>query len=1271
MPKWTDEQKQVIESRDQSLLVSAAAGSGKTAVLVQRILDKILDPEKPVDIDRMLVVTFTNAAAASLREKIRTRLEEEAAGNNKARAKNAMRQISLLAGDHIETIDRFCREVVLDHTEGLGIDPAFRVADEGERKLLQSDVVSQVIEESYDDPDEDFRNALTEFSDLYAPGRTDNSLEGLILDFYEFSMSHEFPRLWRRRCARMYREDASQSEWMKALVLMLQMRMRDLWERLREALDLCTAIGGPVHYTQVISENESLLESLVNCTSLEEYAQILADYPWPRPGAKKRGKGAPVVDEALEKKVKNIRDRTKKELDRIRDRFFFAPEQQIDEMRSKTARFMDVLTRLTDRFEESFGKEKEKRGIADFSDVAHWALQVLIAVDEDHMPVMDENGEYVKTEMAREYRDRFLEIYIDEYQDSNRVQEILLQSISRPGGRFMVGDIKQSIYRFRMADTGIFLEKAASYEEREDAKERRIDLHRNFRSRRQVLDAVNLVFSQIMRREIGGIEYTTDQELRPGYEFPPYESAGVDINDLMVPELILAERGDAPAERTNAAAEARIVAERILGMVGSMPIYDKEKDTYRPAEYRDITILLRTSSGWAETFSRVLDEHGIPNRSGANTGYFDAVEVRTVLAYLNVLDNPRQDIALAASLRSLIGGLDDRELARIRAHGGKGSLYDCVLSYEESGKDTEIRRKLGHFLEMTGYLRSLVKDTPIHILLWKIFDETGYEDQILATEGGRQKKANLELMVDMAMAYEETSYRGLFHFVRYIEKLRKAQTDIGQAPDSGAGENLVRIMTMHKSKGLEFPIVFVSGLNKRFNLQDSSRQLVMHEHLGAGLDYRDGDLRAKMPNRISSVISQQIKTDSIGEELRVLYVAMTRAEQKLILSACVDSRDKEMENAKLLSIGEGERLPGSSIEDARGMLGWILAAIVRTGTDKIQILSGKSILTGSSEKLKTQENRLDEILSGDPFEISDPALHERLSYMLAAAYPYEKGREGMPAKLSVSELKRTYYEAELLRLAEEEGGGEWLPGEQAPQAEASSRSGIASGQLRASFAEAKRGPQAEVSVKKPGAEAKPRSRAEIPVPEFLQMGEGKKQIVSTAVGNAYHLILSNLDFTTARETGDVAALLETMLKCDKIQKEEADVLDIEKITAFLHSDLAGRIRRASAAGMLWREQPFVIGKKADQIRSSWSPDETVLIQGIIDAYFIEDEEIVLVDYKSDRAAPGDEESLVRRYRMQFLLYRDALEMLLRRTVKEAWLYSLSLGKAIRVDLAGE
>ena len=482
--KWTEEQRQVIASRNQTLLVSAAAGSGKTAVLVQRIMDQLLDPVHPADVDRMLVVTFTNAAAGQLREKIRRRLEEAARGEDSGIAETAVRQLALLSGDHIETIDSFCKEVVLDHADLLGIDPAFRIADDGEQKLLQSDAAAQVIEEAYASEDPEYARNVREFSQLYAPGKTDRALEDLILKFYKFSQSHPFPRLWRRECAGLYRGDAEESAWEEALAVNARMKVSEIRVQLHQALQVCLEEAGPYHYAAAIQSHERLFEALENCTGMEEFGDILRGRDWPKPPNKKRGKDAPAVDYAKEESVKRIRKNAHDELEKLEKKLFPCSEEEMRRLQEETARFMDVLVSLTDAFEDAFRRMKQERGIADFSDVAHGALNVLIRTDGEGNPLTDDLGGYVPTEQAREYADHFEEIYIDEYQDSNSVQEILLWSISKDAGtgrnRFLVGDVKQSIYRFRMAEPELFVEKAGNWPRREDAAERLIDLHRNF-----------------------------------------------------------------------------------------------------------------------------------------------------------------------------------------------------------------------------------------------------------------------------------------------------------------------------------------------------------------------------------------------------------------------------------------------------------------------------------------------------------------------------------------------------------------------------------------------------------------------------------------------------------------------------------------------------------------------------------------------------------------------------------------------------------------------
>ena len=1244
--KWTEEQLQVIGSKGQNLLVSAAAGSGKTAVLVERILRRILDPEHPADIDRMLIVTFTNAAAAQLREKVRGALLEVL--REKPGDPAALRQLSLLAGDHIETIDSFCREVVLDHYAKVGADPSFRVADEGEIKLLRSEAAAEAAEEAYAEEEPERAADFRDLVQCYVTGTSDRALEDLIIRFFLFSESHAFPKIWRASCAALYEEDPDDSAWMESFREDLEICLRDLQQEAEYLLALCGGAGGPDGYSAALADDEAFLSSLMKAAGDPGAIHALLDaHDWVRLG---RHTDKAAVDPEKEKRVNSGRKKIKDEITKLKERLFPLSEEETERCRLMTGRYMRALVHLTDRFEEIFSRMKAQRGIVDFSDVAHLALRILIRTDESGVPVRDESGHLLPTDTAALYRDWFEEVCIDEYQDSNPVQELLLWSVSRESGeeraynRFMVGDVKQSIYRFRMAEPDIFIQKGRSYGRDAGDVRRRIDLHRNFRSRACIIDGVNAVFERIMRREAGGVEYDASERLAAGAPFPEWPDPEKDAA-ASAPELLLVGREEVPDAANAVEAEAEAIAARIRSLVGEYRIVDPETGAYRPASWKDIVILLRVSGRRMETLSRVLTSHGIPNRSGTNTGYFDAPEVRTILAYLNVLDNPRQDIPLAAALCSDIGRMDERELAAVRAFAPELSLYDCVQTYRKEGADAALRGKLERFVQMTQRLRARVCDTPIHLLLWQIFDETGYADAAAAAPGGRQKKANLDLLTDKAIAYEETSYRGLFHFVRYIEKLRKGEQDFGEAGAPGDGGDYVRIMTMHASKGLEFPIVFVSGLEKQFNLQDSAGTLVLHARLGAGLDYVDPGTRVRTANRIKGAISRAVRSDSIGEELRVLYVAMTRAKEKLILSWCAKDREAYLE--KVCSGRKEERLTVSGILGAHCAADWVAAALIEAGEEgqaivrePFRLLSGADVhLAREARKVKEASCAL-RIAQTDPDQVYSRNLNARLRAMLDHFYPFARSR-GIPGKISVSELKHETYEAEMERRAMREEAASLR--EILPRDEAAS-------------------PREILPV---GNAVSPGFSDDIPIPSFLKEGEGDA-MAGAAKGTAYHLVLASMDFTGDSAPGQIPALLESMVNCDKIQRADAEGLDIGKIEHFLQTELAGRMRAAAARGQLFREQPFVIGKDSGEIRPEWESGETVLIQGIIDAFFLEGDHIILIDYKSDYARPGDEDSLVARYRTQFALYRDALEALLPGKVTESWLYSLSLGKAIEV-----
>lgn len=1331
---WTDEQKKVIGTRGSSLLVSAAAGSGKTAVLVERILREILDPVHPVDLDRLLIVTFTRAATSQLRERIRdavTARYEEEPGNEQLR-----HQMTLLYSDHIMTIDKFFLMVIREHYQQIGLDPSFRIGDEGELKLMRADLISAVLEEAYKEGDPDFLR----FSDCYAAGISDAALEGMVLDFWESSSSHPWPKEWRHACLRQYLEEPSSWIWLPKLLDAVHTQLLDILENIDQTLALCAGPGGPKAAQPALLSDRELAVQLLGERSYDQLRASFSDMKFARI-SKKEKKGEEPYDPVKVQMAADLRDSWKKKLGSLREKYFMRPLSEEAELMKRTGADFAVLVRLADRFEEVFSEEKTRKNLLDFTDTAHLALKVLIEKNE--------NGDIVPTQAAREYQDYFEEIAIDEYQDSNEIQELLLSSVSRESrgvyNRFMVGDVKQSIYRFRMSDPVIFMKKYESYRKQEDSPKReegvqaeedvqpqprqlRIDLHKNFRSRREVLEAVNLVFRQIMRREVGGVTYGADESLYPGaaFESCPEPWKGQE-KTIFRPELILVEPGDVMDAGSESGenplpdamhAEAEVTAARILQMVGHDPVWDKEKGTYRPAEFRDVVILLRTASDWANTYSEVLSAHGIPNRSGSKTGYFSAPEVQTILAYLDILDNPRQDIPLAAVLRSEIGRLTDDELSMLKAGRRKDSLYDCVETFlsvyahdraeeqEDSGrsagpgqKKTEqtdkgpsaqtsdrelgggfqaqqeeaLYEKLRQFREMTDRLRSHVSDTPIHQLLWQIYDETGFLAVSEASEGGSQKRANLDMLVEKAIAYEQTSYRGLFHFVRYIDKLIRYEVDFGAALAENGSEDLVRIMTIHASKGLEFPIVFVAGLGRRFNRQDAAGMLVQEAGIGVGMNYIDPDRRVQVPTLIKSAAAERVIREGIGEELRVLYVALTRAEEKLILTGTVKDRETFVKSLFTAAGCTTEKLPESLILGADSYLTWVSEALVRhepeggrfremadlpqspEGNPAAGLEGSFLVRTGlevtarqqhAAEKSRKQLAAL--LFDVQPGAVYDRALHDQLKRQLGSRYPWQDLSE-IPAKVTVSELKRQGYEAEMKQLQEAAPASWTQQPDRNPEDVLPGNAGTAQ------------------DTQDP--ESGRRDRV---VPAFMQEQTQQKPLSGAAAGTVYHRVLADYDFTLDAGLDTVLRWLETMVQCDKITEGEKKAVQAGRLVRFLNSELGARMKKAAGKGVLHRENPFVLSIPAGKLFQDVEKEagaEPVLIQGTIDAWFEEAGHLVLVDYKTDYCRPEQKESLVRRYRTQFLLYASALTRLTGKVVGEAWLYSLSLGEAIPVSLA--
>ena len=1265
---WTTEQQQVIDLRNRNILVSAAAGSGKTAVLVERIVKIITDKNHPVDIDHLLIVTFTNAAAAEMRERIGNAIEkalDEQPGNE-----HLLRQLTLIHNAQITTIDSFCLYVVRNHFHEIDLEPNFRIGDEGELKLLREDVLGRVLEQNYEEPSE----AFSDFVEGYASGRTDVALNEMILQLYEFSRSYPWPEKWLDSFVGAYRietrEELDRAEWLAPLTENICFVLKDCEQLLKQALAITQQDDGPDMYEKAVQSDLEKYEGLSRLTSFCELSGALSDIKYDRLASSRGFEGDP---DKLEL-VKSLREQAKDVVKKLCKQYFFCSPEMMIEQLERTEPMLEEVVRLTKQFADEFAAAKRRKNLVDFHDVEHFALQILV----------DEETEKAK-KTAEEFRDTFEEIMIDEYQDSNEVQETLLRSISREergeNNIFMVGDVKQSIYRFRLARPELFMKKYDSYS-LEESTTQRIDLHKNFRSREEVLTCTNDIFYKIMARSLGNVEYDAEAALYPGASYP--------VSADFTPEILLAGSNDELLEDTELSdkktLEAKIVAEEIRHLMKTQPVTDKATGELRAARYSDIVILLRSLSGWADSLVEVLNGNGIPAHTVSSTGYFSTVEVQTVLSMLRLLDNPRQDIPMAAVLRSPMAGLTDEELAVLRLEDGSVPFHEAVLElaeglYEEDGQkeisdseadseadqkqgrnadgkkeddiETTAHRKLLKFYKKYRQLRQLVPDTPIHELIEIILRETGYGHYVAAMPAGNRRTANLNMLLEKAAAYEKTSYKGLFHFVRYIDELQKYDVDFGEADMVGENEDVVRIMSIHKSKGLEFPIVIVSGMGKNFNKQDTRSKMVLHPELGIGLDYMDGKLRIKSPTIAKKAIAKQIDLENLGEELRVLYVALTRAKEKLILTGTLKDAPEKLEFFRQqanLSKAADRPLSYLTREGASGYLDWILPAVLSYG-DKypVRIVEAAELVLDEVENQLEQNEDLTERI--EEIEAADTQLVGQLKQRFSQRYPYQVDvlRKN---KYSVSELKhramRERFEAE-----QEETVPAFLEEPVTPT-----------------------------------------------IPLFIQREESVEQETANRGalrGTAVHRVMECYDFASEKS---VHEQMEAMEKEEKITADMRALVREQTVADFVSSETGKRMALAQRGGALYREKPFVMGFTEEELErygfgagaqmieneaqtenaqqeimsenvsqeNHMHEEDLTLIQGIIDVFWIEDDGITVLDYKTDRVDTAQE--LIDRYATQLKLYADALERVFatrKLKVKEILIYSFRLEKLISIE----
>ncbi len=1264
---FTDRQRQVIDTHGCNLLVSAAAGSGKTAVLVERIVKMVSDGKHPVDIDRLLVVTFTNAAAAEMRERISAALQERLSLDPEN--EHLQRQATLLYNAQITTIDSFCLFVLRNQFHTIGLDPGFRIGEEGEVRLLRKDVLAQVLEEAYAEADPAFLNCMEYFS----VGSRDEAVEEVVWKLYDFAMSMPFPEEWLLERKKDYNlPEQAAPAWMQDMMRHVQCLLTDCVDKLQAAVRLAQEPDGPYHYGPLLERERDMVENLrQRCGQVptadtggmageEENRDSREAADWDYDAMcsafenvrfdRLPSKKDDSISVGKRELAKGLRNEVKEELQQIRSDFFFQTKVQMETQMAVCGAAVEALVNLTLRFQEAFAEKKREKNLLDFDDIEHFALEILLRREGDT---------YVPTETALSYRSHFQEILIDEYQDSNLVQEYLLSCISGEEegryNRFMVGDVKQSIYKFRLARPELFLEKYEAYAGKEKADgAMKIDLHKNFRSRAEVLTSTNRVFEQIMGKEVGGIVYDDLAALHEGAAYPELKAET---------ELLLFRTKDRPEEISQREQEAYGVAAKIRQLCREFKVTDKETGELRRVEFRDIVILLRTLSGWDEVFKRVLEEEQIPVHMSSRTGYFAAPEVQGLLHFLRILDNPLQDIPLYGVLHSYLGGFTEEEIALVRAaYPKKKYLYDALvlcrqkssaeaggaLSAAEISLDKTLCGKAAAFLARMAQYRGLSAYLSVHELLQTILRETGYLNYVAAQPEGSKRRANVEMLLVKAAEYEKTSYFGLYHFLRYMEQLEKYEVDYGEAGLQDENADVVRIMSIHKSKGLEFPICIVAGLSKKFQTRDINGHLVVDVDAGIGVDYVNPNLRVRGRSLRRNVISARLKRDNLAEEMRVLYVAMTRAKEKLILTATV--KDPEKEATGLLPLQKREELTLSygTLLARDSFISLILAALARNkcldefymacGLEpyrqgscydkdmciKVSLTGWEAVVEEKIEETWQREEARRRILLSDAHKDVDEELMTQMSYQFAYQYPHDNLKD-LYTKTTVSELKKAGMQEDTdfsFKLYEEEPVVPYLP-------------------------------------------------------RFIETDE---HVTGSMRGSAFHKVMELFDFSklTDEVNSDKKAaesLLReelTRMRQEQILSEEYyQVLSVSRLAGFLQTQAALRMARAARAGRLYKEQPFVMGLPASRLKYSFPPEETVLIQGIIDVFFEEEDGYVVLDYKTD--AVDSPQELVKRYQVQLAYYSEVLEQLsgyakdhTGKRVKERIIYSFRLGEEIPV-----
>ena len=1186
---WTKEQRDAIYKKDSNILVAAAAGSGKTAVLVERIIQKILNDG--VDIDKLLVVTFTSAAASEMRERILEAIYKKL--DEDPENENLQKQIILLGKANISTIHSFCLDVIRNNFFEIDLSSNFRIANEEEISLLKQEVLEDLFEELYELEDNDFSKLI----DTYTGYKGDEPLKEIILNIFNFIQSFPFPEEWLENSVDKFKprdekRDFSETDWGKILLGEIKDEVIDGIQNLKVYKNKCERYPEMEKFTACLSKDidnlkkfEENLDKSWN-SSFEYFTSNKLFERWPVDK-----KITMLLKDEAKIAMNTIKDKTNKLVSKIllynsKDAF-----SDIYEMYDTLRILKDIIL----KFREKYTNKKKEKNIVDFNDIEHYALKILTKKND--------KGIYEPTEVAKRYQEKFVEIAIDEYQDSNQVQEYILSTVSRGNNIFMVGDVKQSIYKFRGACPELFLDKYNRYSLDGNFNGLKIQLFKNFRSRENVLNLTNTIFENIMSKEFGDIDYTKEEYLNYGADYEKESLLGkaeAHLIEMNLDENNLEDEDENRVEKQEL--EARFVAKKIEELIfNKFEIKDK-KEGYRPIKYRDIVILLRATSNMAPVFEKELLKRNIPVFTDATSEYLDTIEIQTIISLLKILDNPIDDISLVSVLRSEIGGFTDNDLVEIRLLNKDTKFYYALKDAKDKANE-ELKLKTENFLNKLEAWRKQSEYLSLAELIWKIYTDSGFYEFCGLMPNGTLRQANLRMLFERAKEYEKTSFKGLYNFIRFIEKLRVGSGDMSAAKIIGENENVVRIMSIHKSKGLEFPVVFVSNFSKSANLRDLSENILLHSDIGIGPEYINYERKIRYSTSAQQAIKVLAKKEALAEEMRVLYVALTRAKEKLIITGTGRNISKSIEKKKeLYDIynSNKEKINPILVKKFSSYLDWLeLVSFNEKIKDSIDIYI--------HNKNEIDENFEEKDLNMPIFDFSKKIDLEKISERIKYDYEYSLETE-LPAKTTVSKIKEMSYERE--------------------------------------YSDIDLLTRKEVGLEKI-------------TPNFLKDRDIK--ITASQKGTLMHLMLQKINFRQEYNYQKLVELKEELVLKNIMNQEEANSLDLNKILKFLNSDFAKKIK---AAKDIQKERPFCSKILASEVYDD-ATDETILIQGIIDLYFIdENDKLILLDYKTDYVEIGKEEELVNNYKKQLEIYKTALEKALNKKVYKTYIYSLFLNKEI-------